>query len=59
MGLLLDNFQHVARLGNMREVELRPNLIRARPAGTRLLAGSRFCVPGKVTPHFFRFIRFN
>jgi hypothetical protein len=56
---LLDRLQHIAGLGNMREIELRLDLFGAPPGGTGLLGRRRFPVRGKVLPHLLRFIRFN
>jgi hypothetical protein len=59
MYLLLDYFQNVARLRDVRQVELGANLIRGRPAGTRLPACRRFSVRAEMLPHLLRFIRFD
>jgi hypothetical protein len=56
---LLDRLQHIAGLGDMREIELGLDLFDAPPDGTCLLARRRFPVRGKVLPHFLRFIPFN
>jgi len=56
---LLDRLQHVAGLGNVGEVELRLDLIGARPAGTRLPRRRSFPMSGKVLSHLLRFIRFD
>jgi len=56
---LLDRFQHVAGLGNVGEIELRLDLLSARPASTRVLCRRSFPVSGKVLPHLLRFVRFD
>ena len=56
---LLDRLQHVTGLGNVGEIELRLDLLGARPARTRLLRRRSFPVSGKVLPHLLRFVRFD
>jgi len=54
----LDRLQHVARLGNVGEIEFRLDLIRARPRRARLSCGRSFVVPAKVLPNLLGFVRF-
>ncbi len=56
---LLDRLQHVAGLGNVGEVELRLDLLGARPPGTRVLRRHSLAMSGKVLPHLLRFVRFD
>ena len=56
---LLDRLEHVARPGNVRKVELRPDLLGSEAATTRLLDSSRRPVSGKVLAHLLRFVHFN
>lgn len=56
LGFLLPLFQqphHIARLGNLGEIDFRPDLLR------RSLPGGGAGFGGKVLPDLFRFIRFN
>lgn len=59
MCLLVDRLQHVARLGNVREVELRLDSLGGRTARPRFLPMRSFVVSGKMLPHFLRFVRFD
>jgi hypothetical protein len=59
MGRLLDRLEHVARLGDVRKVELWLDLVGARPARARLLRSRRFPMRGKVLPHLLRFLYFD
>jgi len=55
----MDRLQHVAGFGDVREVELRLDLLGARPGGPRFLRRRSFVVSGKVLPHLLRFVRFD
>jgi len=55
----LDCLQHVARLGNMGEIELRFDLLGARSPGAWLLRGRSFAMSAEVLPHLLRFVRFD
>jgi len=55
----MDRLQHVAGLGNVREIELRLDLLGARTARSRFLRRRSFVVSGKVLPHFLRFVRLD
>ena len=57
--LLVDRLQHVAGLGNVGEVELRLDVLGARPSGARVLCRRCFAMSGKVLPHLLRFVRFD
>jgi hypothetical protein len=59
MCFLVDRLQHVAGLGNVREVELRFDLRHARAASPRFLRTCSFVVTGEVLPHLLRFVRFD
>jgi hypothetical protein len=41
------------------EIELRLDLLYARPGGTRLLDGRSFAMCAKVLPHLVRFFGFD
>ncbi len=56
---LLDRLQHITRLGDVGEVELRLDLLGARPPGTRVLRRHSLAMSGKVLPHLLRFVRFD
>jgi len=55
----LDRLQHVARLGNVGEIELRLDLLHSRSASTRLFRRRSFAMSAKVLPHLLRFVGFD
>jgi hypothetical protein len=55
-----DGVQHIARLGNVGEINLGLDFIRINSAGARSPAGTlRFTAGDKVGPHLHRFVLFQ